>query len=339
MIRLRILYPVGAFLLLGAHLEAGAEQWRVRSPIPQHVYGHSAAALNGSVHLLGGCHTDDWQLPTDAHQVYDPVSDSWSEAARLPLALGWSMPAVHDGKIYLFGGGYHRADQGMTSSDQAWVYDPALDRWDRLRSLPEPRMNGFAAASGDFVYISLGYNRQGGADDGVVEEFRSTYRYDPARDRYEKVADAPETGCYIASGVHEGLVYAVPGSLREYGFHGDYQWADGALIYDPQRNEWTKLDIPRIEKRVFYLTQSSASMVHGGRLWVIGGMAVNRTRTTRTEYLDLELKRFFPGPDLPYPRCCGGGGIAAGQLVIGGGFIDGEGLGAPAMETLTLPVD
>jgi N-acetylneuraminic acid mutarotase len=249
------------------------------------------------------------------------------------------MPVVYRGKIYLFGGGYHQADQGMTSSKQAWVYDPADDDWESLKPLPEPRMNGFAAVSGDFIYVSLGYNRQGGADDGVVEEYRSTYRYDPAKDVYERVADAPETGCYIASGTYNGLVFVVSGSLHEYGFHGDYHWADGALIYDPQEDSWTRVNAPRTKKRVFFLTQCSASMVHGGRLWVVGGMAENRTRTTQTEYLDLKERQFMPGPDLPYPRCCGGGGIADGILVIAGGFIDGKGLAAPALETLTLQID
>jgi N-acetylneuraminic acid mutarotase len=319
--------------------ESLAVDWKVGSEIPTHVYGHAGAALNGKIHLLGGCHTEDWQLPTDTHQVYDPATDSWAHAAHLPLPLGWSMPAVHSGKIYLFGGGYNRSDQGMTSTEQAWVYDPSGDSWRKIRPLPEPRMNGFAASSGDFIYISLGYNRQGGADDGVQEEFRSTYRYDPSKDRYERVADAPETGCYVASGSYEGIVYAVPGSLREFGFHGDYKWADGALVYDPQLDQWTTLDIPRLKKRVFFLTQCSASMVHKGRLWLVGGMAENRTRTTHTEYLDLEQRRFVRGPDLPYPRCCGGGGIAGGVLVIGGGFIDGKGLGAPAIETLILQVD
>lgn len=334
-----ILVALGLMLQSANPSTTGELQWQARSPIPQHVYGHAAAAVEGRIHILGGCHTDDWQLPTDAHQVYDPVSDSWAPAANLPLALGWSMPAVDQGKIYLFGGGYHRTGQGMTSTDRAWVYDPVADNWQSLKPLPEPRMNGFAAAVGDFIYISLGYNRQGGADDGVVEEFQSTYRYDPAQDSYVKVADAPETGCYIASGAYQGLVYAVSGSLREYGFHGDYVWADGALVYDPRQDHWTKLNIPRVKKRVFLLTQSSASMVHNGKLWIIGGMAENRTRTTQTEYLDLEQRRFFPGPELPYPRCCGGGGIAAGYLVIGGGFIDGKGLGAPAKETLILTVD
>lgn len=315
-----------------------AEDWKVQSDIPGHVYGFAAAALGGRVHLLGGCQTPDWQKPSTIHQVYDPARDAWETRAELPLATGWGMPAVHGGKIYLFGGGYHKPPQGMTSTDEAWVYDPATDRWNALRKLPEPRMNGFATAVGPYIYISLGYNRQGGDKDGVIEEYRSTYRYDPAANTYTRVADAPEPGCYVVSGAHKGKVYAVPGSNREYGFRGEYIWADGALVYEPAVNRWTKLDTPRVRKRVFYLTQCSASALADGKLWVIGGMAENRSRTVETEYLDVEKGVFVRGPDISFPRCCGGGGIVEGILVITGGFIDGKGLGAPALPTWTLKV-
>ncbi len=311
-------------------------QWSVRSDVPYHVYGHAAATLDGKIHILGGCHTEDWQIPSTEHQVYDPALDRWERKADLPLGVGWAMPAVWDGKIFVFGGGYHKPGPGMTSTAGAWVYDPATDKWKAIRSLPEPRMNGFAAALGKYIYISLGYDRQGGADDGVRTEFRSTYRYDPSADTYTRVADAPEPGCYIASGPYNNRIYAVPGSNREYGFHQDYAWADGALVYDPAADRWEKINAARIEKRVFFLTQCSSSAISEGKVWIVGGMGDKRTRTVKTEYFDIEKRAFFRGPDIEYGRCCGGGGIANGTLAIIGGFVDGKGLGTPALPTWTL---
>jgi N-acetylneuraminic acid mutarotase len=189
---------------------------------------------------------------------------------------------------------------------------------------------------GNHIYVSQGYNRQGGGDSEVVEEFRSTYRYDPKTDSYTRVADAPETGCYVASGPYKGKVYAVPGSYHEYGFHGDYHWADGALVYDPAADRWTWIDARRAEKRVFFLTQCSASVVEDGKVWIVGGMADNRKRTVVTEYFDIEKAVFVRGPDIAYGRCCGGGGIVGGLLTIMGGFVDGKGLGTPALPTWIL---
>jgi N-acetylneuraminic acid mutarotase len=332
--RLKIAQAAAGLVLTAALMPA--QNWTVRASVPQHVYGHAGAALNGKIHLLGGCPTSNWQNTSKLHQVYDPARDEWTNRAQLPEPTAWAMPAIWNGKLYLFGGSYNKPGQGITSSDGAWVYDPARDRWSKLRNLPEVRMNGFATSAGDYIYISMGYNRQGPATKGVVEEYKSTYRYDPKKDTYTRVADAPINGCYIASGAHNGKVYAVPGAYDEYGFHGEYTWADGAAMYDPAADRWTRIDAPRVKKRVFFLTQCSASAVDNGKLWVVGGMGENRQRTEVTEYLDLEKLVFVRGPDIDYGRCCGGCGIADGTLVIAGGFFGIADTSKPALPTWVL---
>ncbi|NWG11970.1 MAG: hypothetical protein HXY20_00370 [Acidobacteria bacterium] len=57
----------------------------------------------------------------------------------------------------------------------------------------------------------------------------------------------------------KGRVYAVPGRNREYGFHGDCLWVDGALVYDPAAGRCAKINAPRVGKRVFSLTQDCRS--------------------------------------------------------------------------------
>jgi N-acetylneuraminic acid mutarotase len=334
---LGLLEGVALVALLVARTISAAD-WRVQSNIPFHVYGHAAATLQGKIHLLGGDHTSDWQKPSATHQVYDPVADKWETKADLPLALAWEMVSVYRGKIYVFGGAYYKAGQGITSGDKAWVYDPATDKWSSIHKLPEPRMNGFAATVGKFIYISLGYDREGPRDGDVKENYRSTHRYDPEKDIYTRVADAPITGCYIASGPYQGKVYAVPGSYVEQGWHKGYQLADGAIVYDPASDRWAKIDAPRVMKRVFFLTQCSSSAIDAdGRLWVVGGMGEDHVRTVVTEYLDIKKAVFVRGPDIAFGRCCGGGGIANGDtLSIMGGFVDGPDLGNAALPTWTL---
>jgi N-acetylneuraminic acid mutarotase len=332
---------VVAGLLFYALFAAGtlcAADWRVQSNIPYHVYGHAAATLQGKIHLLGGDHTSNWEKPSAAHQVYDPVADKWEKKADLPLALAWEMVSVYKDRIYVFGGAYYQPGQGITSSDRAWVYDPATDKWSGIRNLPQVRMNGFAANVGRFIYISLGYNRQGPKDQDVKENYKSTYRYDPERDAYTRVADAPITGCYVASGPYQGKVYAVPGSYAEQGWHKGYQLADGAIVYDPGSDHWAKIDAPRVMKRVFFLTQCSSSAIDAaGRLWVVGGMGEDHVRTVVTEYLDIKKAVFVRGPDIAFGRCCGGGGIVGGNtLSVMGGFVDGPDLGNAAIPIWTL---
>ena len=270
------------------------------------------------------------------HQVYDPIADKWEVKAELPLGVAWAMPTVYEGKIYLFGGAYNKPLQGITSTDAANVYDPETDRWKRIPKLPEPRMNGFAVTVGKFIYIALGYDREGPGMRDVVQEYRSTYRFDPATLTYTRMADSPVRGAYIASGPYKEKVYAVPGCYHERGFHQEYVWADGALMYDPAANRWTTINAPRIKKRIDHLIQCSSSAVWDGKLWVVGGRDEHLERTVMTDYLDLEKGVFVRGPDIPFGRCCGGGGIVNGVLAIMGGFVDGAGLGTPALPTWTL---
>ena len=332
-----------SLLVLVALLAAAAargDAWEARAPIPHHVYGQSAAVLNGRLHVLGGCHTSNWQVPCGFHQVFDPAADAWSLAPELPLAVAWGMPAVHKGKIYLFGGGVHRPQQGITSTERAWVFDPAANRWSPIRDLPVPIMNGFAVAAGDFIYVGLGYHREGGRGRDIRAHHRNTYRYDPARDLYERVADAPEEGCYAAAGVWNVCVYVVHGAELEIGFEGrqEYQWADGALKYDPAADRWTKIDAPRMKKRVFYLTQCTSSGVFGSKLFAVGGMGEQRERTSVAEYFDMARESFHELPPIPRARCCGSCGVVDGHLILTGGFWGTDSVADRARETWLLHV-
>jgi N-acetylneuraminic acid mutarotase len=314
--------PLACALIAAATAGTHAASWEVRAPIPHHVYGHSAAVVAGKLHILGGCHTPNWQIPAPHHQIYDPATDAWIQAAELPVPVAWAMPAVHNGRIYLFGGGVYQPPQGITSTSKAWVFDPIANRWEPLRELPIPIMNGFAATVGDSIYIGLGYNRQGGEGRDIVAHYRHTYSYDPADDSYQRVADAPKFGCYAAVGVWNSQIYVVNGAEIEIGFHDmeEYVWAEGALKYDPAIDRWMRIDAPRIKQRVFYMTQCTSSAVFGSKLFAVGGMGAKRDRTTVADYLDMEQEVFRELPPIPAPRCCGGGGVVGPLLILAGGF-------------------
>jgi N-acetylneuraminic acid mutarotase len=300
-------------------------EWQVRADIPKHVYGHAGAVVGGKVHTLGGCPTPDWTDTDAAHQVYDPAADRWTKAADLPIELGWPMVAVHENRIYVFGGMRDKA----VSTNKAWVYDPAADKWSPIRDLPAPAMNGFAVAFGKHIYVGLGYNRQGRDGKDIKDHYKTLYRYDPAADAYEKMADAPECGCYAAAGVWNGAIYVVHGAEIEIGWHhmNEYAWADGALKYVPAANAWTKLPAKRGCKRVFYLTQCASTVSRGPEMFIAGGLAEKRGRTTTCEIFDMAKEEFRPMPPMPQMRCCGGGGVVGDSLVITGGFFGTGDLG------------
>lgn len=315
-------FAICAILVLIVPIEkALAVKWEIRADIPQHVYGHGGAVVKDRLYNIGGCETSDWTITSKKIQVYDYKTDTWSKSADMPIELGWPMVAVHGDKVYVFGG----MRSGAVSTDKAWRYDPANDRWTALKDLPVKTMNGIALTVGDYIYVGLGYQRLDMTPKGVVENFRNFYRYDPDRDSYEQLAYAPEGACYAASGTYAGNIYVVHGASYETGFHdmNDYGWTDGVLCYNIEGDSWRRIDIPRIRTRVFFLTQCTSSAVHREKLFVCGGQS-NYERTTVASYFDMKRERFFGLPDLPKPRCCGGGGVAGGvvgsYIILSGGF-------------------
>ncbi len=308
----------------GVHLyRIGDGPYEKRADMPHPVFGHAGAVSGGKVHALGGSPTADWARPCKRHQVYDPAADAWSAAADLPVEVVWPMPAVHGGRIYLFGG----LGDGARATRKAHVYDPAADKWSPIRDLPQPVMKGVARAFGDSIYVGLGCDRTGpavgrkGAAD-VPEQHLATWRYDPAADTYARVADAPEYGIFCVAGAYRDSIYVIPGAAVETGFHGaeDFVLAEGALKYTPAADRWTKIQAPRVCRRTPCLTQNSSAVSHGEKLFVIGGWGENRGRTTVAEYFDMAREVFRLMPPIPDQRSCGGAGVVGDLLVLPGGF-------------------
>jgi hypothetical protein len=74
--------------------------------------------------------------------AYDPQQDEWSPRARIPTPPDGAASAVLDGRIYVAGGGEFNSYSFGGWNQAARViqrYDPALDRWEALDSIPFPR--------------------------------------------------------------------------------------------------------------------------------------------------------------------------------------------------------
>src|SRR5262245_8786493 len=64
--------------------DPAADTWRRLAPLKIPLGAVGAAALNGRVHVIGGRLHD--HVLADNHQMFDPASGRWSEAAPLPRA-------------------------------------------------------------------------------------------------------------------------------------------------------------------------------------------------------------------------------------------------------------
>ncbi len=146
----------------------GTNTWAAGAPIPGTGGGWADAAFcvnpsDKTIHVVNG--TDGSFLYT-AHQVYNPLTNTWTLAAAPNTpADGFyysqdSGCAFIGGKMYLYGG-YGLTDTNPSAALQVltWVYDPATDTWtDTGKTMPNSYLWSGYTHTGTAAYVAGGYD-------------------------------------------------------------------------------------------------------------------------------------------------------------------------------------
>ena len=139
-------------------------------------------------------------------------------------------------------------------------YDIDRNRWRRVRSMPVGLNHPAAAAYRGDVYVLGGYTGRG----DLRGEVSSLYRYDPERNRWSRLPNAPTKRAALAVGVIGGKLYAAGGANA----------ADGALktleIYDFKRRRWSRGPDMAVAR------EHLAGAVAGGAFYVLAGRAAGQ---------------------------------------------------------------
>ena len=173
--------------------------------------GRSLAALDGKIHAIGGRGPDGNTVPM--HSVYDPATNRWTTAARLPVQRDHLGMLVMDGAIHVFGGRIGATVDNVGLHD---VYDAKTDSWRSLAMMPTPRSSGAAT-----VYRGLILYHGGECKDPVKRiTFDQFEAYDSKTDSWRELARAP-TGLHAHGAATVGdTAYFIGGSA---GCGGDNQ--------------------------------------------------------------------------------------------------------------------
>jgi hypothetical protein len=113
--------------------DPAAETFHHLPPLPEPVDDAALAAIGERLAVIGGC--DPRGRPVRAVQVFDPAVDAWQRARDLPHALAGTGATRTEAGIAV-AGGTRRWGPFRWASSRAWFYDPALDAWCKLPSLP-----------------------------------------------------------------------------------------------------------------------------------------------------------------------------------------------------------
>lgn len=179
-------------------------------PLPQGRAQASAAYMNGNLYVIGGL-TDGADFKTAMPSVLrlDTAAKkpAWTEAAPLPKPIALAATIVHNGSIYRFGG------MGPTSAapiDSADVlrYDPAKNRWLKLKSLPFAR-RGMGIVALDDRYMLLIGGCHNVKDTPVMLD--EVLAYDTQSDRYFRCEPLPLAALCEQAVWKDGQIYVIGG--------------------------------------------------------------------------------------------------------------------------------
>lgn len=138
----------GAPLATVERYDIDSQQWTTVAPLPSPRSDLAAAAHGGKIYVFGGC-TGSTAAVTNAVDVYDPVSDTWSTApADMPTPRS-SMYAVgaRGGTVFVIGG---QAGGVQLATNEA--YKIAVDGWTADTPMPSPRAEMGVVSHGGRIY-------------------------------------------------------------------------------------------------------------------------------------------------------------------------------------------
>jgi N-acetylneuraminic acid mutarotase len=136
---------------------ASQDTWTPRAPMPEALFGLTAAVLGERVFVVGGYTASDPAI-SDTNYIYVASSNAWTSGAPIPFAGGiaTAAEAAAGGQVYVIGGD----DGDLNSNATNMRYDPTSDTWTARALMPTPRENNVAVALRGKIYVAGGIQVQ-----------------------------------------------------------------------------------------------------------------------------------------------------------------------------------
>ena len=223
---------------------------------------------------------------------HGPIAECWLLAGgrwwpRAPMSARRSSActAVIDNELWVCGG-----SDGRQSLATVEVYSPASNAWRSMPALNERRENPVCGVVGGSLVVAGGYGRTSA----------SAEAYCPAAGRWNPIAPLLHEAWRATACVLNGRLFVA----------GGFQ-SDRLQMWDTKK--WTlKAPMPAVR---YY----AASVVHEGKMMVIGGEVDDRPTTSVILY-DPQTDTWADGPPLPSPRAgCRAVEHAGAIMLIGDG--------------------
>lgn len=224
------------------------------------------------------------------------ASGSWSQLRPAILKRTEVAAARIGGAIYVAGG--FEKSSGKTSA-QVERYDIERDRWSLVRSMPLALNHAAAVSYRGRLYVAGGFRDSA----GLSGPGNGLFRYDPATNRWRRLANMPTARGALAAAVSDGRLFAVGGS--------DSSGKDSKAveIYNFKTGRWRKGRPLRVARN--HLAAAAA----GGSIYVFGGRASGVENFDDVDRYRLASGRWSKMPPLSVKRS-GIAAVAIGRKIV-----------------------
>ncbi|XP_078449578.1 kelch-like protein 38 isoform X1 [Lampetra planeri] len=212
-----------------------AAAWKPAPPLLAPRYGHQSVAVGSRLYVLGGVGGGggaSGEAALLSVERYESTEGEWRWAAPMPVAVGQPAVAAVQGRIYVIGGEELRS---KTPARIIQIYNTECDAWFRLETRMVKNISAPAVVVDDKIIVIGGYTRR-------------VLSYDPASNRFSRLADLRERRAHHAACVLDGRVLVSGG--RAITPTPSVVDSDSLELYDPAVDAWAPAG--RLPYRLFH---------------------------------------------------------------------------------------
>ncbi|MDP9402809.1 MAG: malectin domain-containing carbohydrate-binding protein [Actinomycetota bacterium] len=281
--------------------------WRPVAPSPVARFEAQSAAVGGKLYVFGGFGTSKPLEASSRSDVYDPVRNTWTRLADMPEAVTHAATAVDGRSVFLIGG-YVGAYPGR-ASEGVWVYRVDNDTWTAGPALPAARAGGASAVLDNRLHFFAGTDR-----DGIDRGEHWALRLDIEGAVWQRFGNLfPNPRNHLGGVAVAGRIYGIGGQHRRDESAGNQAEVDA---WDPVTETWARVaDLPAPRGHI-----SGSSLVHGGRIVVIGGALNGKKAAPDVAMYDPGEDAWLRLPPLPSGRNSPAAAVLGEQIVVTAGW-------------------
>jgi hypothetical protein len=144
------------------------DSWTTMAPLPHDVKGYASAVLDNKIYIMGG-QSGAYPVPNGTKnwvQIFDPKTNSWSEAAPLPITIKNAAAIATTGehspkRIYLVGGDTANEAKKIDEygsyeilpTDANQIFNPEKGTWSMGPPIPKAQYGFSMVNVNDTIYV------------------------------------------------------------------------------------------------------------------------------------------------------------------------------------------